>query len=62
MTGPTKAIVIIALAVIVIVSLNIAMWRRMRGGLAAAKAKQADRDCDVVDRVEDDAASKAGLG
>jgi hypothetical protein len=41
MTGPTKAIVIIALAVIVIVSLNIAMWRRMRGGLAAAKAEQA---------------------
>ena len=41
MTGPTKAIVIIALAVIVMVSLNIAMWRRMRAGLAAARA--ADR-------------------
>jgi len=41
MTGPTKAIVIIALAVIVMVSLNIAMWRRMRGGLSAAKAEQA---------------------
>ena len=41
MSGPTKAIVIIALAVIVMVSLNIAMWRRMRGGLAAAKAEQA---------------------
>ena len=41
MTGPTKAIAIIALAVIVMVSLNIAMWRRMRGGLAAAKAEQA---------------------
>jgi hypothetical protein len=41
MTGPVKAAVIIALAVIVIVSLNIAMWRRMRGGLAAAKAEQA---------------------
>ncbi|MEG3083801.1 hypothetical protein U1707_09125 [Sphingomonas sp. PB2P12] len=40
MTGPTKGIVIIALAVIVMVSLNIAMWRRMRGGLAAAKAEQ----------------------
>lgn len=38
MTGPTKAIVIIALAVIVMVSLNIAMWRRMRAGLVAAKA------------------------
>ena len=41
MTGPTKGLVIIALAVIVMVSLNIAMWRRMRGGLAAAKAEQA---------------------
>jgi hypothetical protein len=41
MTGPTKAIVIIALAVIVMVSLNLAMWRRMRGGLASAKAEQA---------------------
>ena len=41
MTGPTKGIVIIALAVIVMVSLNIAMWRRMRGGRAAAKAEQA---------------------
>ena len=41
MTGATKAAAIIALAVIVIVSLNIAMWRRMRGGLAAAKAEQA---------------------
>ncbi len=41
MTRPTKAIAIIALAVIVMVSLNIAMWRRMRGGLAAAKAEQA---------------------
>ena len=40
MTGPTKGLLIIALAVIVIVSLNIAMWRRMRGGLAAAKAAQ----------------------
>ncbi|MBE2990837.1 hypothetical protein IFR23_02285 [Sphingomonas sp. CFBP 13603] len=40
MTGPTKGLVIIALAVIVMVSLNIAMWRRMRGGLAAAKAEQ----------------------
>ena len=59
MTGPTKAIAIIALAVVVMVSLNIAMWRRMRGGLAAAKAEQADRDCDAVDRVED-TAPKAG--
>ena len=33
MTGPTKGLVIIALAVIVMVSLNIAMWRRMRGGV-----------------------------
>ena len=41
MSGPTKAIVIIALAVIVMVSLNIAMWRRMRAGLVAAKADQA---------------------
>ncbi len=41
MTGPTRGLVIIALAVIVMVSLNIAMWRRMRGGLAAAKAEQA---------------------
>jgi len=41
MTGPTKAVVIIALAVIVMVSLNIAMWRRMRAGLVAAKADQA---------------------
>ena len=41
MSGPTKCLVIIALAVIVIVSLNIAMWRRMRGGLAAARAEQA---------------------
>ena len=41
MTGPTKGLVIIALAVVVMVSLNIAMWRRMRGGLAAAKAEQA---------------------
>ncbi len=41
MTGPTKGLVIIALAVIVMVSLNIAMWRRMRDGLAAAKAEQA---------------------
>ena len=41
MTGPVKAALIIALAVIVMVSLNIAMWRRMRGGLAAAKAEQA---------------------
>jgi hypothetical protein len=41
MTGPTKGLVIIALAVIVMMSLNIAMWRRMRGGLAAAKAEQA---------------------
>ncbi|MES2421551.1 MAG: hypothetical protein V4595_09665 [Pseudomonadota bacterium] len=41
MTGPTKGLVIIALAVIVMASLNIAMWRRMRGGLAAAKAEQA---------------------
>ena len=40
MTGPTKGLVIIVLAVIVVVSLNIAMWRRMRGGLAAAKAEQ----------------------
>ena len=55
MTGPTKAIVIIALAVIVMVSLNIAMWRRMRGGLAAAKVEQADRERDAVDRVEDPA-------
>ena len=55
MTGPTKAIAIIALAVIVMVSLNIAMWRRMRGGLAAAKVEQADRERDAVDRVEDSA-------
>ena len=55
MTGPTKAITIIALAVIVMVSLNIAMWRRMRGGLAAAKVEQADRERDAVDRVEDSA-------
>ncbi|TCP66970.1 hypothetical protein [Sphingomonas sp. PP-CE-1G-424] len=41
MTGPTKGLVIIALAVVVMVSLNIAMWRRMKGGLAAAKAEQA---------------------
>ncbi len=41
MTGGAKAVAIIALAVIVMVSLNIAMWRRMRGGLAAAKAEQA---------------------
>ena len=41
MTGPTKGLLIIALAVIVMVSLNIAIWRRMRGGLAAAKAEQA---------------------
>ena len=41
MTGPTQGLVIIALAVVVMVSLNIAMWRRMRGGLAAAKAEQA---------------------
>ena len=41
MTGPTRGLVIIALAVVVMVSLNIAMWRRMRGGLAAAKAEQA---------------------
>ncbi len=41
MTGPTNGLVIIALAVVVMVSLNIAMWRRMRGGLAAAKAEQA---------------------
>ena len=41
MTGPTKGLLIIALAVVVMVSLNIAMWRRMRGGLAAAKAEQA---------------------
>jgi hypothetical protein len=41
MTGPVKAAVIVALAVIVMVSLNIGMWRRMRGGLAAAKAEQA---------------------
>ena len=40
MTGPTKGLVIIVLAVIVMVSLNIAMWRRMRGRLAAAKAEQ----------------------
>ena len=40
MTGPTKGIVIIVLAVIMMVSLNITMWRRMRGGLAAAKAEQ----------------------
>jgi hypothetical protein len=44
MTGPTKGLVIITLAVIVMVSLNIAMWRRMRGGLAAAKAEQAFSD------------------
>ncbi|SFO17496.1 hypothetical protein [Sphingomonas sp. OK281] len=60
MTGPTKAIAIIALAVIVMVSLNIAMWRRMRGGLAAAKAGQGGGDRDAVDRVEDDAVSNAG--
>ena len=41
MTGPVKAALIIALAVIVMVSLNIAMWRRMRDGLAATKAEQA---------------------
>jgi len=41
MTGGAKAVAIIALAVIVMVSLNIAIWRRMRGGLAAAKAEQA---------------------
>ncbi|TCP98522.1 hypothetical protein C8J46_10464 [Sphingomonas sp. PP-F2F-A104-K0414] len=41
MTGPTKSLVIIVLAVVVMVSLNIAMWRRMRDGLAAAKAEQA---------------------
>ncbi|MES3152465.1 hypothetical protein [Sphingomonas faeni] len=41
MTGPIKGLVIIALAVVVMVSLNIAMWRRMRGGLAVAKAEQA---------------------
>ncbi len=41
MTGPTKGFVIIVLAVVVMVSLNIAMWRRMRGGLVAAKAEQA---------------------
>ncbi|MGA1800253.1 hypothetical protein VH567_15905 [Sphingomonas sp. 4RDLI-65] len=41
MTGPTKGLLIIALAVVVMVTLNITMWRRMRGGLAAAKAEQA---------------------
>ena len=44
MTGPTKGIVIIALAVIVMVSLNIAMWRRMRAGLVAALAAEADEN------------------
>ena len=43
MSGPTKAIVIIALAVIVMVTLNIAMWRRMRAGLTAARAAE-ERD------------------
>ncbi|RMB28311.1 hypothetical protein C8J47_2524 [Sphingomonas sp. PP-F2F-G114-C0414] len=33
MTGPTKGLVIIVLAMVVMVSLNIAMWRRMRGSV-----------------------------
>ncbi|RMB55611.1 hypothetical protein C8J44_0864 [Sphingomonas sp. PP-CE-3A-406] len=33
MTGPSKGLLIIALAVIVMVSLNIAMWRRMQGSV-----------------------------
>lgn len=44
MSGPTKGIMVIALAVIVMVSLNIAMWRRMRAGLAAARAAEADEN------------------
>jgi hypothetical protein len=44
MTGPTKGLLIIALAVIVMVSLNIAMWRRMRGGLAAANPELFDEN------------------
>lgn len=44
MSGPTKAIMVIALAVIVMVSLNIAMWRRMRAGLVAALAAEADEN------------------
>lgn len=40
MSGPEKAALIIALAVIALIGLNVAMWRRMKAATAAARARQ----------------------
>lgn len=40
MSGGEKAALIIALAVVALVCLNVAMWRRMKAATAAARAQQ----------------------
>ena len=40
MSGPEKAALIITLAVVGLVAFNIALWRRLKATLAAAKAEQ----------------------
>jgi hypothetical protein len=42
-SGPAKAALIIACAVVVIVAVNVAMWRRMKAALAEGRAR-AERD------------------
>lgn len=49
MSGPEKAALIIALAVIVLVAFNVALWRRMKTALRQAR-KQTDADRDAERR------------
>jgi hypothetical protein len=42
-TGPVKAALIIALAVVALIGLNVAMWRRMKAAIAAGRAAEAER-------------------
>jgi hypothetical protein len=39
-SGGVKAALIIALAVVALIGLNVAMWRRMKAAIAAGRAAQ----------------------
>jgi hypothetical protein len=41
MSGPVKAALLIALAVIVMGAVNVVMWRRLRAALAEGRARAA---------------------
>ncbi|MEH3160078.1 MAG: hypothetical protein PGN08_14840 [Sphingomonas taxi] len=44
MSGPVKAAIIIALAVVVLVALNVRMYRAMKAATAKGRVAEAERD------------------